>query len=97
MTGADAVNAWFTPFHYIVYLGTILVILVSYLQWKWARTCDKNIEVVIIKEDGGTETLLVPKSGGTVELKNPLTETSRVWGMSELATVPATRSSSLLW
>jgi len=88
MTGAEVVNAWFTPFHYFVYLGTLAVVLIAYLQWKWSRTCDKNIEVVIVKEAGGTETLLVPKQGGSVSIDNPYTGTPRLWAISELATIP---------
>jgi len=84
---AEAVNAWFTPFHYFVYLGTIFVILVAWLQWRWARICQNNIQVLVAEQGGGGKFTLAPKTGGTVSIKNPHTDTVRMWAVNELATI----------
>ena len=78
---------WFTPFHYIVYLGTILIVLIVYLQWKWARDCRENVQVIVARGDGSTLEKLVPKTGSSVSITNPNTNTTRLWPINELATI----------
>lgn len=87
MTGAEAVNAWFTPFHYFVYLGTILVLLISFLQWKWSKTCQNNILILVSEQGGGGKWTLAPKEGGSVTIKNPDTGVGNTWPLNELATI----------
>lgn len=84
---AEAVNAWFTPFHYFVYLGVLFVAMVVYYQWKWAKACKNNIQVLVAETGGSGRFFLAPKAGGTVTIKNPQTETSRIWAVNELATI----------
>lgn len=87
MTGAEAVNAWFTPFHYFVYLGTILVILISFLQWRWSKTSQNNILILVAEQSGGGRYALAPKQGGSVTIKNPNTGVGNTWPLNELATI----------
>jgi len=82
---AAAVTSWFTPFHYIVYLGTLLVVMVVYYQWKWAKICKNNIQVLVAQQGGGGSFELAPKEGGSVTLKQG--ETTRTWMINELATI----------
>ena len=83
----ETVNAWFTPFHYFVYLGTLFVAMVVYYQWKWAKTCKVNIQILVVQQGGGGDFQLAPKAGGSVSLKNPHTNTVRVWPVNELTTI----------
>ena len=87
MTGADIVNQWFTPFHYFVYLGTLFVLMVTYYQWRWARTCKNMIQVLVAQQGGGGNFFLAAKTGGEVSIKNPHTGTTRTWPVNELATI----------
>lgn len=80
-----AINSWFTPFHYFVYLGTILVIMVVYYQWKWAKICKNNVQILVAQQGGGGSFELAPKEGGSVTLKQG--ETTRTWMINELATI----------
>lgn len=84
---AEAVNAWFTPFHYFVYLGTLFVGMVVYYQWRWARVCKKNIQILVAQQGGGGSFELAPKTGGSVSIKNPITGAIRMWALNELATI----------
>lgn len=83
----EAVNAWFTPFHYFVYLGALFVFMVTYYQWRWARICKNNIQVLVVQQGGGGNFELAPKTGGEISLKNPYTNTVRTWAINELATI----------
>lgn len=82
---ATTVTSWFTPFHYIVYLGTLFVAMVVYYQWKWAKICKNNIQVLVAQQGGGGAFELAPKEGGSVTLKQG--ETTRTWMINELATI----------
>ena len=84
---AEAINAWFTPFHYFVYLGTLFVSMVVYYQWRWANTCKNSIQILVAQQGGGGDYSLVPKEGGSVTIKNPNTNTTRVWPVNELTTI----------
>ncbi len=87
MTEADLIAQWFTPFHYIVYLGTVFILLVGFYQWKWARTCRAKILVLVAQQGGGGSYELAPKSGGDITIKNPDTNTTRTWPVNELSTI----------
>jgi len=82
---AATINSWFTPFHYFVYLGTILVIMVVYYQWKWAKICKNNVQILVAQQGGGGSFQLAPKAGGIVTLKQG--NTARTWLINELATI----------
>jgi len=82
---ATTVTSWFTPFHYIVYLGTLFIGMVVYYQWKWAKICKNNIQVLVAQQGGGGAFELAPKEGGSVTLKQG--ETTRTWMINELATI----------
>lgn len=84
---AEAVNTWFTPFHYFTYLGAILIALIGYLQWKWANNCSKNVLVLVQRSDGHGDFILAPQEGGSVTLKDPKSGDSKTWAINELATV----------
>ena len=86
---ADAVNSWFTPFHYIVYLGVPLLLFIVYSIWKWDKDCKENVMVLAVNPDGSTNHKLVPKEGNTVTLKNPNKKeaTGRVWPINKLSTI----------
>lgn len=71
----------------LLYLGIPFVILVFYAQWKWARTCDRYIQVLVAQRGGGGKYSLAPKAGGEVSITNPVTGEVRTWPINELATI----------
>jgi len=83
----DEVNAWFTPFHYAVYLGVPFIGMVIYFQWRWARTCKNYIQILVAEQGGGGKFVLAPKTGGEVSITNHVTGVTRVWALNELATI----------
>jgi len=70
-----------------LFLGIPFVLLTYYFQWRWARTCEKNIWVLVAKAGGGGEWNLAPKEGGHVSIRNPYSEEVRTWPINELATI----------
>ena len=84
---AAVVNSWFTPFHYIVYLSAVFIIMVVFYQWRWSNTCKNNIQILVARQSGGGDYILAPKSGGEVSIKNQKNGTSRTWALNELATI----------
>lgn len=83
----EAVNAYFTPLDYLMYLGAIFVLMVLYYEWKWARACKQNVLVLVQKMDGHGDFQLAPQSGGQVSLKSPKSNTTQMWPINELATI----------
>ncbi|KKL24514.1 hypothetical protein LCGC14_2414530, partial [marine sediment metagenome] len=83
----EGINAWFTPFHYFVYLGTLFTVMVAFYQWRWARICQKNLRVLVVHSDGSSHFVLCPKTGSSVTIKDPNSNTTRMWVISELATI----------
>ena len=71
----------------LFYLGVPFVIMVFYFQWRWAKTCDNNIRVLIAEKGGGARWMLAPKEGGKVTIHNTDTDEDRVWPVNELATI----------
>ncbi len=55
-----------------LYLGVPFVLMVFYFQWRWARVCEKNIQILVAEEVGGGSYQLAPKTGSGVSLKNPI-------------------------
>lgn len=84
---ADAVNAYFTPVDYIMYLAIIFVIMVVYYLWKWSKTCRENVKLLIVRSDGSSDEILVPKEGGSVTLQNPKTGLTKMWPINKLAAI----------
>lgn len=83
----EEVNAWFTPFHYAVYLGVPFIGMIVYFQWRWANTCKNYIQVLLAQQGGGGSFFLAPRVGGEVSIKNPGSNTTRSWPVNELATI----------
>ena len=86
MTGAEVQATFFSPFHFFVYLFVVLVIMIVYMQVKWARTADKKTRVKMIHADGSSSVTYVPKDGNKVEVINKDTGLVKMWPMSSLAT-----------
>ena len=70
-----------------IYLGVPFVLMVFYFQWRWARVCGKNIQLLVVEQGGGGSFQLAPKTGGSVDIKNPTTGVVRTWALNELATI----------
>lgn len=70
-----------------IYLGIPLIIGIFYAQWKWAKTCDENIRVLVAERNGGGRFFFAPKSGGDVTIVNNDTGVARTWPINELATI----------
>lgn len=70
-----------------LYLGVPFVLMVFYMQWRWAKVCKNNIQVLVAQQGGGGEFTLAPKTGGEVSIKNQFTNTTRTWAINELATI----------
>ena len=84
---ASAVNSYFTPFHYIVYLGVPFIAMICYYQWRWSEICKNNIQVLVAQAGGGGSFCLAPKVGGEVSIKSPTSNTIRTWPVNELSTI----------
>jgi len=66
----------------------IFVAMVVYFEWSWAKTCKNNIQILVAQTGGGGDFQLAPKSStGSVSLKNPNSDTVRMWPINELATI----------
>ena len=74
----------------LLFLGIPFVLMVFYFQWKWARTCNNNIQVLVAQMGGGGKFVLAPKEGGQVTIHNPDTDETRMWPVNELATIDIT-------
>jgi len=83
----DMVNAYFTPLDYVWYLGALFVAMVVWYQFKWAKTCRRNIMLLVAKSNGHGEFILAPQEGGSVSITNPNDDTVRIWPINELATI----------
>lgn len=71
----------------LLFLGIPFILLVFFAQWKWARTCDRNIQILVAQRGGGGKYVLAPKTGGEASITNPVTGETRTWPMNELATI----------
>ena len=88
MTEAGLIEAqYFMPWHIGLYLFVVFVLMVVYYQWRWAKTCKNNIQVLVAQQGGGGDFFLAPKAGGEVTIKNPHTDDVRTWPVNELATI----------
>jgi hypothetical protein len=87
MTGAEIQAAYFSPFHLIMYLVIIFILMIVYYQWKWSKHCAENVRVLVVMPDGSTETEYAPKTGNYVALKVPESNTVRLWPINKLASV----------
>lgn len=74
----------------LLFLGIPFILMVFFLQWKWAKTCDKYMEVLVAQMGGGGKFMLAPKEGGQVTIINPITGEGRTWPVNELATIDVT-------
>jgi len=88
MTEAGLIEAqYFMPWHIGLYLFVLFVLMVVYYEWKWAKTCKNNIQVLVAQQGGGGDFFLAPKAGGQVTIKNSQTNEERTWALNELATI----------
>ena len=87
MTGPEIEAAFFSPFHFIIYLTLILGAMVLYYQWQWAKRAGKEIKVLVVQPDGSTETAYAPKVGSHVALKVPESDSTRLWPINKLSTI----------
>ena len=71
----------------ILYLLTFLVMLTVYYQWRWSQTCRRKIQVLVVRADGHGDYEYAPQAGGSVSLRDPKSNTTRLWPINELATV----------
>ncbi|KKN59669.1 hypothetical protein LCGC14_0539960 [marine sediment metagenome] len=83
----EAINAYFTPLDYALYLGAVFVIMVVWYQWKWSKICRTSILVLVQKADGHGDYQLAPQTGGSVRLVDPKTKLMQFWPINELSTI----------
>jgi len=70
-----------------LFLGIPAILLIFFAQWQWAKTCEKNIRVLVAQKTGGGRFFNAPKAGGDVTIKNTETGDVRAWPINELATI----------
>jgi hypothetical protein len=87
MTGPEVESVFFGPLAYAFYILAVLVSMVLYYEWSWAKTCKTKVLVLIQKSDGHGDYELVDQAGGSVSLKNPNSNTTRIWPINELSTI----------
>jgi len=78
---------WFTTPMMLIYLVIIFFFGIAYLQWKWSRTANNNVLVLVKRTDGHGDYVLVPQKGGTVAMKEKQGNTIRMWPINEMATI----------
>lgn len=71
----------------LVAMVVLLFVLTIYLQYKWGKTVRENVQVIVRKADGHGDYGLAPQQGGSVSLKNPHNNTTRLWPINALATI----------
>lgn len=69
-----------------LFLGIPFVLLIFYMQWKWAKTCANNIRVLVAQKGGGGAWKLAPKEGGSITITDK-DDVTRTWPVNELATI----------
>lgn len=72
-----------------LFLGIPFVLAVSWFQWKWAKTCIENIQVLVAQKGGGGSFMLAPRAGGEIAITDHEGNT-RMWPVNELATIDVT-------
>ena len=87
MEGSEIQTTYFSPFMYILYMLIILAVMIGYYQWSWARKVNNYVKVLVVKPDGTTDTSYAPKEGGFVALKNPHSETTKLWPINKLSAI----------
>lgn len=70
-----------------LFLGVPFLILIFVMQYKWAKTCEANIRVLVAHKSGAGSFQFAPKDGGSISITNPTDGTIRVWAVNELATI----------
>lgn len=84
---AEGINAYFTPLDYILYLVVIFVIMVTYYQWRWTKDCRENVKLLVVRADGSSDEILVPKEGNSVTLQHPKTGLTKMWPINKLSAI----------
>jgi hypothetical protein len=69
------------------FIGIPFLIMIFVLQYKWAKTCNENIRVLVAQKGGGGAWELAPKDGGIVTITNSRDDSVRTWPVNELATI----------
>ena len=87
MTGPEVQAAFFSPFHFIIYMIIVLAIMTAYYQWQWSKKTSKFIKVLVVKPDGSTDTEYAPKTGSYVALRVPESNSVRLWPISKLSAI----------
>lgn len=87
MTGVDIQAAYFSPFHFLIYLTIIFGAMVVYYQWQWGKRCNNEVKVLLVQPDGSTNTEYAPKTGSYVALKVADSNSTRLWPINKLTTI----------
>jgi hypothetical protein len=74
----------------MLFMGIPFILSIFWLQWKWARICENNIQLLIAQQGGSGKYTLAPKDGGQVTILNPISKEIRTWPVNELATIDIT-------
>lgn len=83
----EMINAYFTPLDYFFYLGSILVVYVIILQYKWTKVVKENILLLKQNAKGDGVFELTPIDGSNVKLVNKESGVSKVWTINDLSTI----------
>lgn len=87
MTGPEVQAAFFSPFHFIIYMVIVVTVLVVWYQWQWSKKVTRFIKVLVVKPDGSTDTEYAPKTGNYVALRIPESNSVRLWPISKLSAI----------
>lgn len=88
VTDADKIKMqWFEPWHLILYCFVIFTLMVVYYQWRWAKTVRMNVLALLVRSDGSTYSVLVPKREGSVNLKDSVTGVTKTWPINKMSTI----------
>ena len=71
----------------LIYLGGGFMIMIFFLQYKWAKTTTKKIRTLTALKSGGGQWGYANKEGGSITLYNKELDETKVWAVNELATI----------
>jgi len=78
---------WFSTPMIFIYLIIIAFIGIACLQWKWSKTAQNNVMVLVKRADGHGDYVLVPQKAGSVAMKEKQGDTIRLWPINEMSTI----------
>ncbi len=83
-----------SPIFFLFFILAVFAGATVYYMVHWSTICKTMVQVLVVKADGHGDFSLAPQEGGSVSLKDPKSDTTRLWPINEMATVSVPYPSS---